>query len=138
MRRLIIVLIFLVVALGATSFYFYKNSKLSSLNQGSVSQDEIKALVEKVSKILLLPKDEVPTVANITDLKPFRGQAFFVDAKIGYKVLLYDKAKKAVLYDPVANKIINFSTFSVDEKNITSTPDSTIIIDGGDTTKETP
>src|SRR6185503_19003131 len=107
MRRLTLVLVFLVVLLGATTFYFYKNSKPSTVDQTQNDQNEVKDLTERVGKLIFLPEGEVPTIFTVTDLDALKDKPFFVDAKVGYKVLIYTKAKKAILYDPVANKIAN-------------------------------
>ncbi|MBX4199171.1 hypothetical protein KW800_02810 [Candidatus Parcubacteria bacterium] len=64
-----------------------------------------KVIVE-VSKLASLPTDETPVVSTVTDLLPLKGQAFFVDAALGDKVLIFEKAKKAILYRPSADKII--------------------------------
>jgi hypothetical protein len=38
-----------------------------------------------------------------------------VNAKTGYKVLVFSVAKKAILYDPVLNKIIEVAPFQISE-----------------------
>jgi hypothetical protein len=108
MKRLILILVFLIIVLGGTTFYFYRSSKLS-LNQKLANSNEVKSLVEQVGKLVFLPKGEVPTVATVTDLEPLKGKPFFEDAKKGDKVLIFNDAKKAILFDPVANKIINIA-----------------------------
>ncbi len=40
---------------------------------------------------------------------------FFVNAKTGYKVLVFPVSKKAILYDPVLNKIIEVAPFQINE-----------------------
>lgn len=95
----------LVLALTATSIYFYK--KAHRLSGGAAaSQAEVQALVKAVGKIMLLP-EETPTIATVSDPEKLKDQEFFVDAQEGYKVLIYTTAKKAVLYDPKSKRIIN-------------------------------
>jgi hypothetical protein len=60
-----------------------------------------------VGLLIVLPKNETPTIATVSDPSVLKNQAFFVDAKKGDKVLIYTNAKKAILYDPVIKKIIN-------------------------------
>jgi hypothetical protein len=62
-----------------------------------------------VGKLILLPSGETPTIMTVTDKQKLTGQQFFANAKNGDKVLIYEKAKKAFLYDPVADKIIEVS-----------------------------
>ena len=105
------ILVLLVIALGLTSAYFYKKS---TSREETASQAEIKSLVEKVGRILVVPTDETPTVATVSDPEALKDQAFFADAKKGDKVLIYSNAKKAVLYDPVADKIVTVAPLNID------------------------
>jgi hypothetical protein len=108
-----VLLIVLVIILALTSTYFYKKSRsLDTVDQAS--QAEVKSLIEKVSRILVVPTDETPTVATVSDPDALKGQAFFVGAKKGDKVLIYSNAKKAVLYDPVADKIITVAPLNTE------------------------
>lgn len=123
MKKLVIILALLVLVFGGTTFYFYKRSNLSSVSDPKADQEEAKALVEKVSKLIVLPEGEIPTIATISDLEKLKDQTFFTDAKNGDKVLIYTNTKKAILYDPVANKIINVAPLSFDDKKaITQVP----------------
>jgi hypothetical protein len=65
------------------------------------------ATVQAVGKLIELPEGETPTVATISDLEPLKGQEFFSKAAIGDKVLIFDKAKEAILYRPSDDKIIS-------------------------------
>ncbi len=62
--------------------------------------------MEAVGRLIVLPEDEVPTIATVTDLEALQGQPFFANAKLGDKVLIFAKAGKAILYDPVEQKIV--------------------------------
>ena len=48
-----------------------------------------------------------------------KGQTFFVQARNGDKVLIYSKAQEAILYDPVANKIVSVGPISLTQTNPT-------------------
>ncbi len=88
-------------------FIYYINNqiKIKSASGGNLN-DETKQLVDKVSKLILLPNDEIPTVATVSDPEKLKNQAFFSKAKNGDRVLIYTASKRAYLYDPVANKIL--------------------------------
>ena len=58
---------------------------------------------------MFLPSDELPTIATVSDPEALQNQSFFIDAKKGDKVLIYSNARKAILYDPIANKIITIA-----------------------------
>jgi hypothetical protein len=106
----IFILIVLVVFLSATSIYFYLKSRN---NPDAVSQVEVEALIKKIGRLMILPEgDETPTVATVSDPELLKGQEFFSDAKKGDKVIIYSKAKKAILYDPLLDKIITIAPLS--------------------------
>ena len=63
-------------------------------------KEENKALLIEVAKLITLPTDEDPTIATVTDLSKLQSQPFFVHAQLGDKVLIYSKAKKAIIYRP--------------------------------------
>lgn len=107
-----LILILLVIILGITSAYFYKKSTSSKTDQ--ISQAEIKSLVQKVGRLAVVPTDETPTIATVSDPDALKNQAFFVDAKKGDKVLIYSNAKKAFLYDPSADKIVNIAPLNTE------------------------
>jgi hypothetical protein len=106
------ILIALVVVLAGTSVYFYKASKGGTQDK-TASQAEAKALAAKVGKLIVLPSDEVPTIATVSDPEKLKDQNFFADAKKGDKVLIYTNAKKAILYDPVANKVVTIAPINI-------------------------
>jgi uncharacterized protein (UPF0333 family) len=128
-KQLPLLLIVLVIILSLTSAYFYKKSKGSP---DQASQAEIKSLIEKVGRLAILPTDETPTIATVSDPNALKDQAFFVDAKKGDKVLIYSNAKKAVLYDPSQDKIVNIAPLNTDQQKTntqTNTSDTTPKVD---------
>lgn len=50
--------------------------------------------------------DEQPSIETITDLSLLKDKPFFINAEIGDKVLIYEKAKLAILYRPSKDIII--------------------------------
>jgi len=88
-----------------------------------VPQDEFAQTVEAVGKLIVLPVNETPTIATVANLDQIKNQPFFANAKVGDKVLIYAKAKKAILYDPSLNKIIELAPLDVGTMlNSTSSP----------------
>lgn len=82
--------------------YYYANYK-STPNDGP---KELQQVIDDVSELMVLPADEVPTLATVTDTKKLEGQPFFANAKIGDKILIYTNLKKVILYSPTMNKIV--------------------------------
>ena len=99
----------LFIAVASPGFYFYSKYQQSQKllkNDALLVKDQTDEVVRKVGKLIDLPKDEKPVLAIVTDIEKVKGQPFFAKAKNGDQVLIYNKAKKAILYDPVANKIL--------------------------------
>lgn len=106
------ILIFCVILFAIIAGFFYKHPAYY-LSPDVLAESEGKTLAKKVGEIVFLPQDEVPTVAKVSNPSLLKEQAFFIDAKIGDVVLIYTNAKKAILYDPTANKIVNMSTLNI-------------------------
>ncbi len=110
MKKIPIIFVTIIAILGiATSAFFYMQyQKAQNLLKDPAAQGqlEVKDLVQKVSRLMLLPEDEQPTVATVSDYKKLKDQPFFKNAQNGNKVLIYTKAKIAILYDPKINKIL--------------------------------
>jgi len=106
----IYLLVLLSIALAGTAgYFFYKYQKLSQnpvIEQIS-DQEEEQKLVNNISKLMLLPKEETPTVATVSDIDKLKDQIFFKNATNGNKVLIYPNSKLAIIYDPQANLIVN-------------------------------
>lgn len=81
-------------------------SSISVTPEASEVSTEAEDTVARVGKLIVLPEGEDPTVATVTDPEKLRDQSFFANAKKGDKVLIYTRAKKAYLYDPSLNKLI--------------------------------
>lgn len=101
-------IIILLLAL-VPAVYFYKqnrDAKSVNLNQTQNSQNEVNDIVAKAGKHALLPTDETPTLATVTDPDKLKNQSFFDQAIRDDKVLIYNQAKRAILYRPSLDKII--------------------------------
>lgn len=104
-----VTLVMLVVALALLAGYFYRKYHRLSLDPAGASQTETKALIAEVGRLMVLPENEAPTIATVSDPEALKGQEFFAEAKKGDKVLIYAKARKAILYDPGIKKIITIA-----------------------------
>jgi|SRR3989344_5799275 len=101
------------IAFGAFGYVLINTQKLPVQlpsnkilgNSASKELSEAADLVEKVGKLIDLP-GETPTIATVTDLTQLSDQPFFKNAQNGDKILIFTEAKKAILYRPSTNKII--------------------------------
>lgn len=119
----------LLVALGTGVYYYLQYQKAQQLLQNPAQRTQVESseLIEKIGSLIELPKDEQPTIATVSDVLKLKAQPFFAKAQNGDKVLIYEKAKKAVLYRPSTNKIIEFGPVNIgtsaqDSGSPTATP----------------
>lgn len=124
------VIIFLLLVLVAGGVFGYKeytrlrdeNQKLSNPQESAkLETDRIKS---EVSSIIEVPSDEEPTIATVSEASKLSNQAFFAKAQNGDKLLMYSKAKKAILYRPNTKKIIEVAPINLGN-NTDKTPATT-------------
>jgi len=114
---------------GGVYFYMqYQNSQRLLKNTSLGGQQQVDVLVGKVGKLIELPSGESPTIATVADVTKLKGQPFFANAKNGFKVLIYTKAKKAILYDPFTDKIVEVAPVNLgnDQATISPTPTAAV------------
>lgn len=85
------------------------------LGSNTLSLDQVNEIVAKVAKIADIPP-ETPNVATVSDVAVLKGQLFFSKAENGDKVLIFQNAKRAILYRPSTNRIIEYSTIVVEQE----------------------
>src|SRR5205085_9066834 len=102
-------------------YYYLQYQKTQQLlkNPTLAAQVEVQTTIDKVAKLMELPKDEEPTLATVTDIKKLNDQRFFRNGRNGDKVLIYTKAQKAILYDPGTDKIIEVESINIGQPTIT-------------------
>ena len=112
---LIVLVIFFLIAIGAgvSAYYFYQKWGELRIDPQKLAESEAQEIIKQVGRLIVLPEDETPTVATVTDPERLRDQPFFAKAKAGDKVLIYTKAKKAILYDPTQNKIVEVAPLNI-------------------------
>lgn len=104
-----------VVAVAAAAYFYMQYAQAQKLlkNPNLVAQQQTDQLISAVGKLMELPKNETPTIATVSDVSKLKDQPFFALAKNGDKVLIYTNAKKAILYRPSENKIIDVAPVNI-------------------------
>jgi hypothetical protein len=71
-------------------------------------------IVKAVASLIQLPS-EAPSLATVTDLAPLKDQEFFADAAVGDVLLLFPQTRRAMLYRPSENKLIQVAPLTLSQ-----------------------
>lgn len=118
---LLILVIVLAGGLGYVSYRYYQMNKQFKTVADPKAQTEankqlVAETITKVKKHMMLPIGEEPTIATITDAAALiKEQEFYKGAQNGDQVLLYMKAKKAIIYSPSRDLIVNAGPIYVND-----------------------
>ena len=106
------------------SFFKYQQAQeqVDQLSNPEAQEEAIakerEEILAKVGKLMILPEDEEPTIATVTDAEVLsQYQPFFRKASDGDKVILYVQSGKSIIYSPDKNIIVNVGTISVQGNN---------------------
>lgn len=113
-------IIIVVLVLVGTSYYFfnkYKKTQTLLNNPTLAAKEEVKKITDQVSKLMELPAKEEPIVVTVLDKNKLKDQDFFKKAENGDKVIVYSVSKKAILYRPSINKIIEVAPLNLGDAN---------------------
>ncbi len=99
-------------------FYYNQYQKTQALlkDPTKANQEQNKDLIGRVGKLIDLPA-ETPTVATVIDKTKLASQPFFQRAQNQDRVLIFTQAKKAILYRPSSNKIIEVAPITIGNNN---------------------
>lgn len=95
--------------------FFFKEYQDIKKDPSAANEATSQRIIDKVAEIYLLPADEKPTVAKIEDKSKLGGQIFFNSAENGDYLLVYPKAKIALLYREQHNKLVNVGPVNTDQ-----------------------
>lgn len=120
LRIIFIVLIALLVSSLAFGGYFFYKYKFNAISE-SASKKEAEKLFSKISDIYYFPEGEKPAIATVSDPSIFSGQGYFESAQIGDAIFIFAGTKRAVLYRPSIDKIIDVAPMTDEDiSNINS------------------
>ncbi len=115
-KHTLILLVIILILIVAGGFIYFKkpNIKLpfpvpegiKNLIQKN-NQGDNKKLIAEVGKLIQLPTGEDPIIGVVTDASKLQDQPFFKKGKNGDSIFFYTVSKKVILYDPVANQIVD-------------------------------
>lgn len=97
---------------------------------GKQVQKDTKKILDKLSKHMLLPQSEAPSIATITNIDQLKEQqAFFKDAQNGDILLVYGGNQRAIIYRLEKDLIVNVGSILMDGKPgaVDSTPKTPVV-----------
>jgi hypothetical protein len=109
----VVVLVLCTLVTGSLAYYFYSQNGKLKQNSQAVTQAENLKTIESVGKLMVLPDNEQPTIATVVDPEKLKAQPFFAKASKDDKVLIYTNARKAILYSPTQNKIVDVAPINI-------------------------
>jgi len=119
-RRAPVVIAFIIGLLPSIFFYHQaQTAQQNSTHPVAANLQSTNDIVNAVSRHIVLPSGEQPTVATVSDASKVHNQAFFEHAANSDKVLIYAQAKKAYLYRPSIDRVIEVAPLA---PNTTATP----------------
>ena len=110
-----------VTTIAAVRFYdMYKYYEARVPRTDKEVEKETNMIMSQLKKIMQVP-DEKPVIATVNDKNTLKAQqAFFAQAENGDKVVIFSKAKKAILFRPSLNKIIESGPLLVSPNQTTT------------------
>lgn len=105
--------------------YWLAQKNIKQLSDQKSSEQSVQKtanddLIEKVGKITVVPTDERPTVADVSDASKLAGLPLFDKVQNGDKVLSYTKARRQVVYRPSTNQVVTVITLPEPSANTTT------------------
>lgn len=99
-------LVLLVVIIATATFVFFQRKQSTDLTDATT----VKA---RAGVLYLLPTNEEPALATVTDNSKL-SSSFAGKVENGDKILIYEKNKKAIVYRPSINKIVEVEPIQID------------------------
>ncbi len=118
-RVLVAIAFFLALLPSGYFFTRYQQAKSLLQNPQALTNIETNKIKNKVALLMVLPSEE-PTLATVSNAKKLKDQPFFKNAENGDKVLIYTNSRKAILYRPSINKIIEVAPININNEAASS------------------
>ena len=110
-----VVIVLLVVLIGFLVYkYIHSQNEVKRLsNPQESAREETRQLTFKVGRLVEIPNNETPTIATVSDASKLKDQPFYAKAQNGDKVLIFNQARRAYLYRPSTDKVIELAPINI-------------------------
>ncbi|HVI69609.1 MAG TPA: hypothetical protein VM581_04075 [Magnetospirillaceae bacterium] len=95
------------VLLVAVAGYFFWQYLVAKSDPTAANKETVTRVTDQVKAILQVPSDEEPQVATVTNADKLKDQPFFAGVQKDDYLIVYQKAKLAILYREKDRKLIN-------------------------------
>lgn len=120
----VIAVLLVVIAAGGYVAYDRYDNQQKEIKRLSDPQEAAKTeadrIKQEIGELIEVPQDEAPTIATVVDPSKLGNQAFFAKAEKDDRVVIYAKAKKAILYRPSSKKIVEVAPLNIGDTNTPS------------------
>ncbi len=96
-----------IVVFATLAGFFYMDSREAKADPSAAQKEQSQKVIKQVSEIYQVPTDEDPAVALIQDKDKLKDQPFYASAENGDYVIIYSRAKVALLYREKDKRLIN-------------------------------
>ena len=88
---------------------------------------QTKMILDKIASVMDLPPEK-PTIVTVTDREKLQNQDFFKKALNGDKIIIYETAKRVILYRPSTGRVVDVAplVFNNPELPVIALPTLTI------------
>lgn len=125
-----LIAVIVVVLVGAGGWFAYKShsgdslANLSAAADAKLTDEQVRELISRISRFMVVPADEKPSVVIIHDAATLaQQQTFYRDAKDGDILIVY--SARAIIYDVKADKLVNVGPIVKNDATPTPIVDST-------------
>jgi len=132
MKRIIVVAS-IVICIGVTgasvvgAYYFYRQYRMVVGDSKMAEEVQTKMILDKIASVMDLPPEK-PTIVTVTDREKLQNQDFFKKALNGDKIIIYETAKRVILYRPSTGRVVDVAplVFNNPELPVIALPTLTI------------
>lgn len=110
--KITIAILALVLLCVAAGFAWYFTHSIVVKADTHSRAEERSQVILSVARHVIIPEDEEPIFATVTDPKQLQGQVFFENAQVGDKVLIFSHAHRAMLYRPSVDRIVEMAPYN--------------------------
>lgn len=109
-KHIVVLSAFLCLAVLVAVYFAYQYA----FTPEALKRREIEKWTGIIGKSIALPQGETPTIATVTNKNKLDDQPFFKQVENGDKILIYPRARQAILYRPSIGKVLDMTGLDIE------------------------